>query len=169
TAYSMIHNIVCLLPQVFAGTSMPLVACKSATWTRRARSRMDARTSDRGASRGTQVDLELRSRGSRGWAARRARWAEPRGAEASMSTASSHSSPADTGSGHARWVRVTHWIVAASVLALAVTGFTILMAHPRLYWGAVGNDLTPALIELPISRNYRHGGWEVGTPSFPDG
>jgi len=86
-----------------------------------------------------------------------------------MSLASSHPPPANAGSGHSRWVRVTHWIVAASVLTLAVTGFTILMAHPRLYWGAVGNDLTPALIELPISRNYRHGGWEVGTPSFPDG
>jgi thiosulfate reductase cytochrome b subunit len=59
--------------------------------------------------------------------------------------------------------------VAASVLTLAVSGFTILMAHPRLYWGAVGNDLTPALIELPVSRNYRHGGWEVATASFPDG
>jgi thiosulfate reductase cytochrome b subunit len=66
-------------------------------------------------------------------------------------------------------VRITHWIVAASVLTLAVSGFTILMAHPRLYWGAVGNDLTPALIELPISRNYRHGGWELSTASFPDG
>jgi thiosulfate reductase cytochrome b subunit len=64
---------------------------------------------------------------------------------------------------------VTHWIVAASVLTLAVSGFTILMAHPRLYWGAVGNDLTPAIIELPVSRNYRHGGWELSTPSFPDG
>jgi thiosulfate reductase cytochrome b subunit len=78
------------------------------------------------------------------------------------------SSPS-AGSGHTRWVRVTHWVVAASVLTLAVTGFTILMAHPRLYWGAIGNDLTPALIELPVSRNYRHGGWEVSTPSFPDG
>ena len=86
-----------------------------------------------------------------------------------MSLASSHPSPANAGSRHTRWVRVTHWIVAASVLTLAVTGFTILMAHPRLYWGAVGNDLTPALIELPISRNYRHGGWEVSTPTFPDG
>jgi len=71
--------------------------------------------------------------------------------------------------GHARWVRATHWIVAASVLTLAVSGFTILMAHPRLYWGAVGNDLTPALMELPVSRNYRHGGWELSTASFPDG
>ena len=65
---------------------------------------------------------------------------------------------------HARWVRATHWIGAVSVLVLAVTGFVILMAHPRLYWGHVGNDLTPALIELPISRNYRHGGWTTPTP-----
>jgi thiosulfate reductase cytochrome b subunit len=78
-----------------------------------------------------------------------------------------NSTSVSKGAGHTRWVKVTHWVVAASVLTLAVTGFTILMAHPRLYWGAVGNDLTPALIELPISRNYRHGGWEVSTPSFP--
>jgi thiosulfate reductase cytochrome b subunit len=61
--------------------------------------------------------------------------------------------------GHRRWVRLSHWALAASTLTLAVSGFVILMAHPRLYWGAVGNDLTPALIELPISRNYQHGGW----------
>src|SRR6266481_2894204 len=71
---------------------------------------------------------------------------------------------ADTGSGHTRWVRISHWIVATSVLTLALTGFVILMAHPRLYWGEVGNDLTPALMELPISRNYRHGGWEKSVP-----
>jgi thiosulfate reductase cytochrome b subunit len=81
----------------------------------------------------------------------------------------SYARSASARSGHTRWVRITHWIVAASVIALAVSGFTILMAHPRLYWGAVGNDLTPALIELPVSRNYRHGGWELSTASFPDG
>ena len=70
------------------------------------------------------------------------------------------------GAGHTRLVRISHWIVAVSVLTLAFTGFVILMAHPRLYWGAVGNDLTPALIELPISRNHRHGGWEASTPFF---
>jgi len=86
-----------------------------------------------------------------------------------MSPTDSDSTSASTVAGHRRWVRVTHWVVAASVLTLAVTGFTILMAHPRLYWGAVGNDLTPALIELPVSRNYHHSGWEVSTPSFPDG
>ena len=85
-----------------------------------------------------------------------------------MSAAGSDGSTG-TGAGHTRWVRVTHWVVAASVVTLGVSGFTILMAHPRLYWGAVGNDLTPALIELPVSRNYRHGGWEMGTASFPDG
>lgn len=46
-----------------------------------------------------------------------------------------------------------------SIFALAFTGVVILMAHPRLYWGEVGNALTPALLELPISRNHRHGGW----------
>jgi len=61
--------------------------------------------------------------------------------------------------GHARWVRISHWIATVSLLTLAFTGVVILMAHPRLYWGDVGNDLTPALVELPISRNYRHGGW----------
>jgi thiosulfate reductase cytochrome b subunit len=60
---------------------------------------------------------------------------------------------------HARWVRFSHWILAASVLTLAFSGFEILMVHPRLYWGKAGNDLTPALFELPISRNYQHGGW----------
>ena len=69
---------------------------------------------------------------------------------------------------HARWVRASHWIVAISMLTLASTGVIILMAHPRLYWGEVGNDLTPALIELPISRNYKHGGWENRIPFFQD-
>jgi thiosulfate reductase cytochrome b subunit len=68
--------------------------------------------------------------------------------------------------GHARWVRISHWIVTASVVALAFTGVEILMVHPRLYWGEVGNDLTPPLLELPISRNHRHGGWAGQTAFF---
>jgi len=44
----------------------------------------------------------------------------------------------------------------------------ILMAHPRLYWGNAGNELTPALVELPISRNYRHGGFDEPVRFFPD-
>jgi thiosulfate reductase cytochrome b subunit len=70
--------------------------------------------------------------------------------------------------GHTRWVRISHWIGTVSFLTLAFTGFVILMAHPRLYWGEVGNDLTPALIELPISRNYKHSGWVNSTPFFQD-
>lgn len=69
---------------------------------------------------------------------------------------------------HTRWVRLAHWIVTVSFLTLTCTGIVILMAHPRLYWGEVGNDLTPALIELPISRNHQHGGWEKSVPFFED-
>ena len=67
---------------------------------------------------------------------------------------------------HTRWVRISHAILSVSVLTLAFSGFVILMAHPRFYWGEVGNDLTPALFELPISRNYKHAGWEKPTPFF---
>src|SRR4051812_17938704 len=67
---------------------------------------------------------------------------------------------------HAPWVRISHWLLTVSVLTLAFTGFEILMVHPRLYWGEAGNDLTPALIELPISRNYEHGGWDKSTAFF---
>ncbi len=69
---------------------------------------------------------------------------------------------------HKRWVKLSHWIGSVSFLALAFTGFVILMAHPRLYWGEVGNDLTPALIELPISRNHQHSGWEKRAPFFQE-
>jgi thiosulfate reductase cytochrome b subunit len=75
---------------------------------------------------------------------------------------------ADGAQGHARWVRISHWIVTVSVLTLALTGFEILMVHPRLYWGNAGNDLTPALLELPISRNYKHGGWDKPKPFFQE-
>ncbi len=69
---------------------------------------------------------------------------------------------------HRRWVKASHWIITVSFLALAFSGFVILMCHPRLYWGEVGNDLTPALFELPVSRNYQHGGWEKSVPFFQD-
>lgn len=71
-----------------------------------------------------------------------------------------------TGIRHKVWVRISHWIITISFLSLAYTGVVILMCHPRLYWGDVGNDLTPALFELPISRNYQHGGWEKSVAFF---
>lgn len=70
------------------------------------------------------------------------------------------------GTRHAFWVKITHWLGTLSFLALAFSGFVILMCHPRLYWGEVGNGLTPALFELPISRNHQHGGWEEGVPFY---
>jgi thiosulfate reductase cytochrome b subunit len=69
---------------------------------------------------------------------------------------------------HAPWVRASHWVAAVCLAVLAVTGFVILMAHPRLYWGEVGNDLTPAILELPISRNYQHAGYRPATPLVND-
>jgi thiosulfate reductase cytochrome b subunit len=75
-------------------------------------------------------------------------------------------SPSTSIQAHKRWVKISHWLVTASFVMLAFTGVMILMVHPRLYWGEVGNDLTPALIELPISRNLQHGGWEKSEPFF---
>jgi thiosulfate reductase cytochrome b subunit len=61
---------------------------------------------------------------------------------------------------HALWVRVCHWLLALSVFTLAYSGFYILMAHPRLYWGEVGNDLTPAFLELPLNANHQPEAWK---------
>jgi len=47
-------------------------------------------------------------------------------------------------------VRATHWLTAASFIALAVSGVAVLLAHPRLYWGETGAVGTPSLIDLPL-------------------
>ena len=65
---------------------------------------------------------------------------------------------------HSRWVRMSHWIVTVSFLALALTGIEMIMVHPRFYWGEAGNDLTPALFEVPLGRNYQHGGYTALVP-----
>jgi thiosulfate reductase cytochrome b subunit len=51
---------------------------------------------------------------------------------------------------HSALVRVTHWITAASFIALLVSGIAILLAHPRLYWGETGALGAPSLIDLPL-------------------
>lgn len=51
---------------------------------------------------------------------------------------------------HKAAVRVTHWLIAASVLGLLVTGTGILISHPRLYWGETGGLDTPSLVNLPL-------------------
>ncbi len=83
--------------------------------------------------------------------------------EAAVLSSSSQSSTRPEG--HRRWVRISHWIVVLSFFALGVSGVIILMAHPRLYWGEVGNNLMPALLEIPISDNHRPNEFEQ-TVSF---
>lgn len=51
---------------------------------------------------------------------------------------------------HSALVRITHWITAASFIALVVSGVAILLAHPRLYWGETGALGTPSLVDLPL-------------------
>jgi thiosulfate reductase cytochrome b subunit len=87
-------------------------------------------------------------------------------AEVAVSSSSTESSTLTEG--HRRWVRISHWVGVVSFFTLAVTGALILMVHPRLYWGEVGNDLTPSLLDLPISGNYRPGEYET-TVTFAEG
>lgn len=85
-----------------------------------------------------------------------------------MSAEAAESSASPPGRGHALWVRLWHWGLAAVVLTLAYSGIVILMAHPRLYWGWTGNDLTRPLIEFPLGPNYKHGGWRAPIAFFGD-
>ena len=75
----------------------------------------------------------------------------------SHATAVLNEGPVSGPRSHPLWVRICHWLVVVSYLTLATSGFLILMVHPRLYIGEVGNDLTPALLTLPISNNNRPG------------
>ncbi len=68
--------------------------------------------------------------------------------------------------GHETWVKLTHWVGTISFFLLLFSGVEILMVHPRFYWGETGNDLMPALFELPVSRNYQHGGWTTKEAFF---
>jgi len=51
---------------------------------------------------------------------------------------------------HSAVVRITHWINTLSFFGLLVSGFAILLAHPRFYWGETGALGTPALFDLPL-------------------
>ena len=66
--------------------------------------------------------------------------------------------------GHRVWVRLTHWLISSAVIVLMFSGLTILMAHPRFYWDDAGNDLTPALFEVPLGPNYRNLDYSPPTP-----
>jgi thiosulfate reductase cytochrome b subunit len=47
-------------------------------------------------------------------------------------------------------VRVTHWVNTISFVALVISGFGILLAHPRFYWGETGGLGTPSSLDLPL-------------------
>ena len=55
---------------------------------------------------------------------------------------------------HAAVVRVTHWLITLSFLALLVTGAEIVISHPRFYWGETGNVNTHPIftLRIPASR-----------------
>jgi thiosulfate reductase cytochrome b subunit len=58
--------------------------------------------------------------------------------------------PAGAASRHARFVRITHWLVAMAFFALLLSGGEILLSHPRLYWGEIGNVNTTPLFTIPV-------------------
>jgi thiosulfate reductase cytochrome b subunit len=51
---------------------------------------------------------------------------------------------------HSAVVRATHWINTLSFFGLLVSGFAILLAHPRFYWGEAGGVGTPSILELQL-------------------
>jgi thiosulfate reductase cytochrome b subunit len=57
---------------------------------------------------------------------------------------------------HSAVVRVTHWINTVSFVGLLISGFAILLAHPRFYWGEAGGLGTPSVLDLPLP--YMKGG-----------
>lgn len=56
---------------------------------------------------------------------------------------------------HGGLVRLTHWITAVCFFALAITGYLIVLSHPRFYWGETGNvNMKPLFsLHLPSSRD----------------
>ena len=71
--------------------------------------------------------------------------AAPIGAKSPVETAQQAARPR-----HLAIVRIGHWVMAAGVLGLIVTGAGILISHPRLYWGETGAIGAPSLIDLPL-------------------
>jgi len=51
---------------------------------------------------------------------------------------------------HSLLVRLAHWIIVISFLALLTTGVEIVISHPRFYWGETGNSGTAPLFKIPI-------------------
>jgi thiosulfate reductase cytochrome b subunit len=56
---------------------------------------------------------------------------------------------------HSALVRVTHWLTVVAFVALAITGYLIVLSHPRFYWGETGNvNMKPLFsFHVPSSRD----------------
>ena len=56
---------------------------------------------------------------------------------------------------HTALVRVTHWLTVVAFVALAITGYLIVLSHPRFYWGETGNvNMKPLFsFHVPSSRD----------------
>ncbi len=56
---------------------------------------------------------------------------------------------------HSALVRVTHWLTLVAFVALAITGYLIVLSHPRFYWGEQGNvNMKPLFsFHVPSSRD----------------
>jgi thiosulfate reductase cytochrome b subunit len=74
----------------------------------------------------------------------------PLGASVSRPASASEATALTSTSRHSALVRVTHWIITLCFFVLLVSGFEIVISHPRFYWGETGNDLTTPLFKLPI-------------------
>ena len=57
---------------------------------------------------------------------------------------------------HSVLVRITHWLNTISFIALVVSGWAIIVSHPRFYWGETGGLGTPSILDLPLE--FRLGG-----------
>lgn len=49
---------------------------------------------------------------------------------------------------HPVWVRILHWLIAISIIALMMSGLNILRAHPHLYWGTA-SSFGNAWLDIP--------------------
>lgn len=67
---------------------------------------------------------------------------------------------------HSGVVRATHWLTFLAFAALLVTGFEIVISHPRFYWGEVGNvNVKPAFtLPIPSSRDTVPTGYNYVMP-----
>ena len=58
---------------------------------------------------------------------------------------------------HRLSTRIWHWINAAALLVLLMSGLMIFNAHPRLYWGQYGANPDPAWLQIGSAEDQRGG------------